>query len=244
MSYLYHTFIFEPFYNGLIFLMNTLPFFDAGIIIIIFTIIIKIIILPLSIKASKAQIEMKSTEKDLQLIKEQYKNDKTEQSKKIMEYYKERKINPFAGIFILLIQFPILIGLYQVFIKSGLPNINVDILYSIIPSSPAITNSMMFLGLISLSGKNLGLALIAGITTYFQISHAAGSQTQQSGAGTQGDVAKAMAVQMKYFFPILMTFIAYTISSAIAIYFITSNLFAIGQEIYIRKKYHKDIVVV
>jgi membrane protein insertase Oxa1/YidC/SpoIIIJ len=41
-----------------------------------------------------------------------------------------------------------------------------------------------------------------------------------------------------------MTFIAYTISSAIAIYFITSNLFAIGQEIYIKKKYHKDITVV
>jgi len=67
--------------------MNLFPFFDAGVIIIIFTIIIKIIILPLSIKASKAQIEMKSTEKDLQTIKENYKNDKAEQSKKIMEYY-------------------------------------------------------------------------------------------------------------------------------------------------------------
>ena len=102
---------------------------------------------------------------------------------------------------------------------------------------------MVFFGLLNISEKSMFLAIIAGITTYFQISHSTGSQTQQT-EGTQGDIAKAMAIQMKYFFPILMTFIAYTISSAIAIYFITSNLFAIGQEIYIKKKYHKDIVVV
>ena len=220
--------------------MNLFPFFDAGVIIIIFTIIIKIIILPLSIKASKAQIEMKSTEKDLQTIKENYKNDKAEQSKKIMEYYKERGINPFASIFILLIQLPILIGLYQVFIKSGLPKINTALLYSFIGSPVAI--NMMFLGVLNISEKSIVLALFAGITTYFQISHSTGSQTQAG--GTQGDIAKAMAVQMKYFFPILMAFIAYTISSAIAIYFITSNVFAIGQEIYIKKKYHKDVTVV
>lgn len=240
MAYLYNTIIFQPFYNGFIFLMNLFPFFDAGVIIVIFTIIIKIIILPLSIKASKAQIEMKSTEKDLQQIKEKYKNDKSEQSKKIMEYYKERGINPFAGIFVLLIQFPILIGLYQVFIKSGLPKINTALLYSFIGGPIAI--NMMFLGLINISEKSIILALIAGITTYFQISHTAGANTQTG--GTQGDIAKAMAVQMKYFFPILMTFIAYTISGAIAIYFITSNVFAIAQEIYIKKKYHKDITVV
>ncbi len=240
MSYLYNTIIFQPFYNGFIFLMNLFPFFDAGVIVIIFTIIIKIIILPLSIKASKAQIEMKSTEKDLANIKEKYKDDKTEQSKQIMEYYKTRGINPFASIFILIIQLPILIGLYQVFIKSGLPKINTALLYTFISTPVAI--NMMFLGLINISEKSVILAIIAGVTTYFQISHAAGPQSQSS--GTQGDIAKAMAVQMKYFFPVLMTFIAYTISSAIAIYFITSNLFAIAQEIYIKKKYHKDITVV
>lgn len=226
--------------------MKVLPFFDAGVVIFVFTIIIKIIILPLSIKASKAQIEMKSTEKELQKIKDKHKDDKTEQSRQIMEYYKEKGINPFAGIFILLIQLPILIGLYQVFIKSGLPKIKESLLYPFIFSLPMseITNSMVFLGFVNIAEKSIVLAIIAGITTYFQISHAAGSQAQQTGAGTQGDIAKAMAVQMKYFFPILMAFISYTISSAIAIYFITSNLFAIVQEIYIRKKYHKDIIVV
>lgn len=238
MTSIFHTLISTPFYNGLIFLMGVLPFFDAGVIIVIFTIIIKFLLLPLSIKASKAQLQMKSTEKDLNLIKEKYK-DKEEQAKKTMEYYKEHGINPFAGFFILIIQLPILIGLYQVFLKSGLPQINNAILYTFV--SVPVSVNMVFLSLVNISEKSILLALIAGITTYFQISLATPSSSSSS--GTQGDIAKAMAMQMKYFFPILMTFIAYTISSAIALYLITSNVFAILQEIYIKKKYHKTAFV-
>ncbi|MFZ2621223.1 MAG: YidC/Oxa1 family membrane protein insertase [Minisyncoccia bacterium] len=238
MSSIFHTIISKPLYNGLIALVGLLPFFDAGIIIIIFTIVVKIIMLPLSIKASKAQLQMKSIEKDLQQIKEKHKDSKEEQTKKTMEYYKENNINPFSGLIILIIQLPLLIGLYQVFLKSGLPNIDSTLLYSFI-SSPVPPN-MMFLGLIDIAEKSLFLAVIAGVTSYFQISF---STPQSSPGDTQSDIAKAMSMQMKYFFPILMAFIAYTISSAVALYLITSNVFAIGQEIYIRKKYHKSAIV-
>jgi YidC/Oxa1 family membrane protein insertase len=220
--------------------MDLLPFFDAGVIIIIFTIIIKIIILPLSIKASRSQLEMKNAEKDLFHIKEKYKDNKEEQTKKQFEYYKEKGINPFSGIFILIIQLPILIGLYRVFLKSGLPVINTSLLYSFVPSPETV--NMMFLNLIHISEKSLVLAFVAGITTYYQISLA--SAATDKNEAPQSDLQKAMMVQMKYFFPILMTFIAYTISSAIALYLITSNIFAIVQEIYIRKKYHKHTLVV
>jgi len=195
--------------------------------------------LPLSLKASRAQLQMKSHEKNLNEIKEKYKNNKEEYGKKQLEYYKEKGINPFSSFFILIIQLPILIGLYRVFIKSGLPAINAAMLYSFV-SSPVSIN-MVFLGLINISEKSLTLAIIAGITTYFQISLSTG-QTGVTSPG-QGDIAKAMNVQMKYFFPILMTFISYTISSAVALYLITSNIFAIGQEMYIKKKYHKSVFV-
>lgn len=241
MSGLFNTIIFQPFYNAFIFLMGALPFFDAGIIIIIFTIIIKIIMLPLSIKASKAQIEMKGHEKGLNDIKEKYKNNKEEYGRKQLEYYKEHGINPFATIFILLIQLPILIGLYTVFIKSGLPEINTDLLYSFISSPNSI--NMVFLNLINISQKSIFLAIIAGVTTYFQASLASGT-SKSSETTAQSDFAKAMSVQMKYVLPVFMAFISYTISSAVALYLITSNLFAIGQEIYIKKKYHKTTLVV
>ncbi len=238
MSAFFHTIISVPLYNGLIVLMSGLPFFDAGIIVIIFTIIVKLIMLPLSIKASKSQLEMKHTEKDLQLLKDKYKDNKEEQSRKIMEYYKEKGINPFASFLILIIQLPLLIGLYRVFLKSGLPTIDTSLLYHFVPAPAHI--DMVFLGLINIAQKSITLAILAGITTYFQINLAsAGTQ----GGGSGGEFGKAMQMQMKYFFPVLMTFIAYTISSAVALYLITSNLFAIGQEIYIKKKYHKSIFV-
>src|SRR3989344_6416190 len=135
----YHSFVSYPLYNGLIFLMGVFPFFDAGVTVIIFTIIIKLILLPLSIKASKAQLQMKGMEKGLNEIKEKYKDNKEEQSKKTIEMYREKGINPFASFFILLIQLPIIIGLYQVFLKSGLRVINIEMLYSFVPV-PEIVN--------------------------------------------------------------------------------------------------------
>ncbi|MFZ2522875.1 MAG: membrane protein insertase YidC [Minisyncoccia bacterium] len=241
MTNLFHTLISTPFYNGLIFLMESLPFFDAGIIIIIFTIIIKLILLPLSIKSSKAQLQMKSSEKDLKVIKEKYK-DKTEQSQKIMEYYKEHNINPFSGIFILIIQIPILIGLYGVFLKSGLPNINTAILYPFIGIPESI--NMTFLHFVNISEKSYLLAYIAGATAYLQFAAMNGDKAPQSDGSTQSEMMRAMNINMKFFFPVLIAFIAYTVSSAVALYLITSNIFAIFQEYYIKKKYHKSIVVI
>lgn len=242
MGNLFNKIIEEPLYSGLVYLINLLPFFDVGVVIIIFTILVKIILLPLSIKASKSQLEMKSAEKDLNLIKEKYK-DKGEQSLKMMEYYKEKGINPFSSIFIVLIQIPILLGLYRVFL--GLPVIKTEWLYSFVPS-PA-TVDMLFLGLIDISQKSLVLALLVGITTYFQTSLASsGLNDDKSGqnASTGGDFAKAMSFQMKYFLPPFITIIIYNISSAVALYIFVSNLFSIAQEIYIKKRYHKSIAVV
>ncbi len=240
MTNLFHIFISNPFYNGLIFLMGILPSLDAGVIIIIFTVIVKFILLPLSIKSTKSQMQMKNSEKDLKLIKEKYK-DKEEQSRKIMEYYKEKNINPFSGLFILIIQLPILIGLYGVFLKSGLPEINTDILYSFVGVPQTI--NMVFLHYINIADKSLLLAYIAGATAYLQMDMANGGNTPESDGSTQAEFARAMAVNMKYFFPILIGIIAYTISSAVALYLITSNIFALFQEYYIKKRYHKTVTV-
>ncbi len=242
MSTIFHALISKPLYNGLIFLISALPFLDMGVIIIIFTVIVKIILLPLSVKASKAQIEMRTTEKDLNALKEKYKDNKEQLTLKTMEYYKEKGINPFAGFIVLLVQLPILIGLYNVFIKSGLPLINSANLYSFISLPAGFNVNMVFLHLINISEKSLILAIIAGLSTYVQISLA--TPKQDAGSSIQNDMAKAMATQMKYFFPILISFIAYSISGALALYLITSNIFAIGQEMYIQKKYHKSAMVV
>lgn len=239
MVNIFHTLVSEPLYNGLIFLINSLPFFDVGMVIIIFTILTKIILLPLSIKASKSQIQMKSTEKDIALIKEKYK-DKAEQGVKVMEYYKEKGINPFTAILVVFIQIPILIGLYRVFI--GLPEINTAFLYSFTAIPESI--NMMFLGIVDMAEKSLILAVLVGITTYVQTALATSGPKEEVKTGSQADFAKAMSFQMKYFLPPFITVIIYNISSAVALYLFVSNLFSIAQEYYIKQKYHKSITVV
>lgn len=98
MKFLFNTFIYEPLYNGLIFLMDIFPFMDAGLSIILFTIIIKIIIFPLSKKAVVTQLKMKKLEPALNKIKEQNK-DPQKQGEAVLRFYKENGVNPFFKFF-------------------------------------------------------------------------------------------------------------------------------------------------
>ena len=86
---------------------------------------------------------------------------------------------------------------HNVALKSAARKINPDYLYSFIPIPETI--NMMFLGFVDMAEKSLVLALLVGITTYFQTSIASSGQNQVSDGSKQGELAKAMAFQMKYF---------------------------------------------
>lgn len=230
---------YQPLYNGLVFLFDILPWANAGIVIILFTIVVKLILFPLSMKATYAQMEMKEIEGDLKVIKEKYKNNKEEQTLKTVALYKEKNINPFAGFFVLLLQLPIIIALYQIFLKSGLPTIKTDLLYRLV-SAPASIN-MSFLWLSDIATKSVVLAVIAGLTTYFQIKYSTPTDILSDGEkNKQADMMKMFQTQMKYFFPVLVFFISWSISAAVSLYWITSNVFQIGQEMYMRKHVRKS----
>ncbi len=238
MSALYHAIIYQPMYNGLIFLMDLLPWFDVGLIIIIFTLIVKLILFPLSKKSVQTQLTMKKIEPELNALKEKYKADKQEQARQIMKFYKEKGVNPFSGVLLLIIQLPIIFALYRIFLHSGLPSINMDLLYSFI-SEPHNIN-MFFLGLVDISKKNIFLALIAGVTTFLQVRFSMPAMPKREltpGAkpNFQEDFARSMNLQMRYIFPVIAFFISWSISGAIALYWITSNVFTVGQELYIRR---------
>lgn len=233
MANLFHTFLVTPLFNGFVFLIDVLPWLDAGVVIVIFTILVKFILYPLSKKAVIAQIEMKSIEKDLKQIKEKYKDDKQEQARKTMDLYKEKNINPFSSIFTILIQLPIIFALYYVFLKSGLPEINTSMLYSFISKPDFI--DMNFLGLINITGKSLVLAFLAGASSFFQIRMSVPAHQGGSKGSFQDDLARSMNIQMRYVFPVIVFFISYQISGVVALYWFTSNVFTLLQERSLRK---------
>ena len=234
MSFIYNNFIFNPLYNLLVGLFNVFPWIDAGIAVIILTIIVRIILFPLSKKAVLTQVKMKEIGPEIEVLKEKYKKRPEEQARQTLALYKSKGVNPFSGIFLILVQLPIIWALYQIFLNA-FPDINTQILYSFI-KVPEIIN-LMFLGLIDITDKNIILAALAAITTYFQIKLATSKMQMPTSKEKSfgADLAKSMQTQMKYFFPVIVFFISYKISGVIALYWLTSNLFTIAQEIWIQK---------
>jgi YidC/Oxa1 family membrane protein insertase len=236
MTSLYHAVIFNPLYNGLIGLFNLMPWIDAGIAVILLTVAVRLVLFPLSRKAVHTQIQMQKINPELAAIKEKYK-DSQEQAKKTLELYKEKGVNPFSGVLVLIIQLPIIFALYRIFLYAGFPNVNVALLYSFVHAPMHI--NVEFLGLIDITQKSILLALLAAVSSFFQLKLAVPAPAPTVAGSTKsfGDnLAQSMQTQMKYFFPILVFFISYKISGVVALYWLTSNLFTIGQEIVVRRK--------
>jgi YidC/Oxa1 family membrane protein insertase len=230
--------IYKPLYNGLVLLMELFPFFDLGVIIVLFTIIVKLILFPLSLKAITAQQKLKEVEPEIKNIREKYKDNREQQALKTLELYREKNIKPFSGLLVMLVQLPILFGLYYIFIRSGLPVISADLLYSFVPV-PDHEISTQFLTLVDATAKSIPLALIAGVVQFFQTKLSMPPLPQQTDERSFGnDFARSLSFQMKYIFPILVIFIAYT-SAGLALYLVTSSLFHMGQELFVKNVYLK-----
>lgn len=237
-STIWHTFFFDPVYNGLIFFIDVVPGGDVGVAIILTTIAVKVILLPLSIKASKTQKVIREIDPKIKEIKEDIK-DPQKQAQAIMDLYKESGINPFASILLMFIQIPIIIALYFSVYSGGgvpLPGINTELLYSFIPSPDTIT--MLFLGVLDIAQKSLPLAVLAGIAQFVHGNIAFPKlppRDPNKAPSMKDDFGRNMQMQMKYVMPILIAIVAYSISAAIALYFIVSSLTAIAQELALKR---------
>ena len=250
---MYHTFIFVPLYNGLVGLMDLLPWIDVGIAVILFTIIVRLIIFPLSKNALLTQVRMKEVEPEANKIKAEYANDRQKQGLKVMELYKSRNIKPFSGVLLLIIQLPILLALISVFYKI-IPTIDPTLLYSFVH----VPDPKPFLLGLNLAKPNIILSLITGVIQYFQMHYSLASQQYRASVAKNGgkapggtdfasNMSNSMNSQMKYLLPFIAFASTYWIiparfpqaASIIAIYWSVSSLFTLGQELYIRKKHLK-----
>lgn len=235
ISAFFNTAFYDPIYNTLVALVALVPGSDVGVAIIILTIVIRLILLPFSLSAARTQMAMKTLEPKIKALKEVHKGDKEKEAVETLALYREAKVNPFSSILIALIQIPILLALYWVFFNEPFPAINMARLYSFTPLPDSA--SLEFLGIISVASKSLVLAIIAGLTQLMQAHMAlSGTMKPSEGSGMQADFQRVIGMQLKYVFPFLIAVISYTTSSAIALYFITTNLAGSVQEWHMRRK--------
>ena len=240
MSFIWHTLFLDPIYNSLVFFIDSMPKEDVGLAIICTVVLVKLIILPLSLKAIRTQIAMREIEPELARIRETYKDQREVQALKTMELFKKAEVKPFSSVLLLFIQIPIVISLYFAVSRGGgipLPEINSTLLYSFIPN-PGTAN-MIFLGFMDIAKKSIVLALAAGITQFLHTRLSLPkpkARAKDAQPSLKEDFTRSMHMQMQYVMPALITLVAYSISAAIALYFLVSNIMAIIQEYIVRRK--------
>lgn len=238
ISSFFHIVFYNPIYNVLVALMAIVPGSDVGIAVILLTIIIRLILLPFSLSAARTQRAMKTLEPKIKELKEKHKGDKEKEAVETLALYREAQVNPFVSIITAFIQIPVLLALYWVFIYEPFSTVNVARLY---PFTPIPHNvSLEFLGLISVTGKSILLAVLAGITQFLQAHMALSGTMSPSKGDKKGGFQQIMGTQLKYVFPFIIAIISYTTSGAIALYFITTNLAGVLQEWHVRRTILKE----
>lgn len=228
------TAFFQPLYNLLVFLADVLPGHDVGLAIILMTILVRLALFPLYHKSTKTQSKLKEIEPELKALKEKH-QDREAQARAMMELYKQHGINPFSGFMLLLIQLPIIFSLYSVF--KGSLDLHVDLVYSFIHFPTTVSH--LFLGQLDITGKSLILALVVGATQFIQMQLALPALQPKKEGEKQSfgdEMSRNMQLQMKYFLPVMIIFIARSLPIAISLYWITSNLFSIGHELIVKNK--------
>lgn len=232
--------IIQPFINVLLFIYNLVGQ-NFGIAIILFTALIRLLTHPLmarQIKSSQALQELQKNEKWIK-TQEKYKDDKEKLAQEQMALYKELGINPFASCLPTIIQLPIIFGLYQALLFA-LASTPIDLLNLVRHIYPGLVNVEALIPLnsrflwmdlgqperLNIPGIPFGipiLVVVVVITTYVQSKLVSPASTDPN------DQTASMTKMMNLYMPIFMGYLAWTLASGLAIYFVTSNLIAIAQ---------------
>lgn len=225
MGHLFTIILIQPLLNLLAFFYNYIP--DIGAVIILITLVIRLLLAPSFHKSLHSQRQMSAIQPKMNEIREKHKNDQAAQAKAMMELYKEHKVSPFSSCLPLLIQLPILIALYRVFLL-GLGNKLEGLLYPFVHNPGTI--SPYFLHTINLSKPFWVFGVIAAVAQYFQ------SRLMLPSSGPTDTTQKMLQYQTLYFLPVLTLIFSLTLPAGLPLYWIVTTLFAVAQQYYIIRK--------
>jgi len=230
---LFHEVLYRPLLNGLVFLYQTAAFQDLGLAIILLTIVVRIVLFPLFYKGLKSQTMLMKIQPHIKRIQDEHKNNKERQAQALLALYKEHKVNPFTGIGIMLLQLPILIALYRVFLN-GFADTALSEIYSFI-SAPTHLNQTAF-GLIDLGKRDIIVLLLAAAAQFLQgyLAH----PKKVPGTSKSDNPMASVGRIMIFIGPVITVWILSFMPSAVGLYWATTALFSSAQQIVINKKIH------
>ncbi len=220
MAGIFNNFIYEPLLSVLVFIYQNLAFGDLGISIIILTLFVRVVLFPIFWKSAKDQALMARLQPHIKKIQLDHKDNREEQAKRLMALYREHRLNPFAGFFLLLLQLPILFALYRIFLHE----ITADVF-----------GSLSFLNILDLSERSIVLAVVAAALQYFQTKLSLPRKSKSKEEGFLAQVAGAGRM-MAVIGPVITFAILMNFPAALGLYWTTSVLFSLGQQVIINRK--------
>lgn len=259
MKEIWHFLLFQPFVNGLIGLYEIL-FHNLGIAIILLTIVIRLLLIPLTLPSMRSAAKMKELAPELEKLKKKFKGKSQELAKAQMELYKRNGANPAAGCLPTIVQFIILIALYQAFYQVLRPNGDMiaklnEILYPVLKlgEGSVINTKFLYLDLAKpdvfhlpgLSFPIPGVFLIVSAAIQFLSSKMmmpaakAEKKLAEKTETKSDDMATAMQSQMLYLFPLMTIFIGFSFPSGLVVYWFIFSLFTLFQQIIVNKSLAK-----
>lgn len=223
--------LYKPLFNLLVFFAWLVPGHSIGWAIILLTLLIRGALWKSSVKALHTPLQMRHHQEELQTLQKKHKGDRQALAHAQMAFYKEKGINPLGGCLPLLIQLPILIILYQVFI-TGLNQVRPDLIYSFTPHLDTINSRFLGIDL----AKPDPLFILPILAAVAQFAQGYYMMKANSTAATDPTMA-AMNKQMTYLFPFFTFFIAYKLPAGLALYWVTTTLFSLAQQVYVTKTF-------
>lgn len=212
---------------------------DLGLSIILFTFLIRAVLFPLSIKTLKSQKEVKKLQPKLKELEKKHKGSPEKLNQARLELYKKYNVNPLAGCLPQLVQLGLLIVLYRVLIN-----------FFQHPEIMGVQVETDFLWMnLSQPDPKYVLPILAGVSQLFMaLMIAPGGETpdivpnqskskqvqkENKQEENMAEMAAMMQKQMIFFMPVMTAFIALRFPSGVALYWIATTLFSIGQQYYI-----------
>ena len=180
---------------------------NYGLAIIIMTIIVKILLYPLTKKQIESTKAMMAMQPKMKAIQEKYKNDKQRLNMELANLYKQENVNPLAGCLPLLVQMPIMIGIFY-----GIRDFH-------------YVGPVNFLWIQSISNPDpmYILPVLSALTTFVQSKQ------------TMPDTSSAQNKMMLYFMPLFIGYISFSFPAGLVLYWVVMNLMQIGQQALMNK---------
>ncbi|MCF7844628.1 MAG: YidC/Oxa1 family membrane protein insertase [Kiritimatiellales bacterium] len=245
ITQMFRAFISKPLLNLLILIASFMPGYNLGLAIIILTVLVKLVLFIPTQKGLEGQRRMQAVQPKLEEIKKKHKEDPKRMQEETMKVWKEHNVNPMQSCLPILVQMPVLIGLFFVIRDGSILELSQHLIYGPYQDL-SWTWGTNFLGL-NLTEPNIyvmPLLLVVLQFSQMKLSFAIAKKKKESKETKESKESKAgkkdpQAMQQKvmmYGLPLMIGFFALKFPAAVSLYWAVSTLFAVGQQLVVNRK--------